>query len=417
MQNSKKFLLGTALILCFFSLKLFPYYTSIVTGNNVFVELGRIDEVQRHATGEETHDIKIREQTSMEMSVKNEMDRTHKNALDIIKSRTNITKTILYWTPRLGQADWAGITGKDIFRGCKYSNCQYTSNKSLLHEADILMFYCQELPYFPEVRLPHQLYVHMTREAPVNVKMNGYGMYGDDINITMSYRKDGNIHAYYFTIVAKDSVEGTYIPRIPFHQKNKSIAWMVSNCNPDSKRDLYVNELQKYIDVDIYGKCGNKTCDDPNSKNQYSSCFENFENNYKFYLSFENNICQDYYTEKLRNPLQHELVPIVFGGADYENDFPVNSLINVVDFPKPRDLAEHLKQMTEEDYHKYFQWKSSYRVDYAHDHCNLCEFLHNSAYTRGERVLPPSHGGNYSKWWHDSCHNDLIYTLKGKGGW
>ncbi|KAK2143723.1 hypothetical protein LSH36_817g00001 [Paralvinella palmiformis] len=142
-----------------------------------------------------------------------------------------------------------------------------------------------------------------------------------------------------------------------------------------------------------------------------------FERNYKFYLAFENNICTDYYTEKLLNPLEHEIVPIVFGGADYEHGFPQGSLINVVDFPNPKDLAHYLRTMTEEQYNGCLQWKASYRVLYANDDCVLCELLHDSAYTRGEQILPPSYGGNYSKWWNDSCHNDLIYELKGKGGW
>jgi len=73
--------------------------------------------------------------------------------------------------------------------------------------------------------------------------------------------------------------------------------------------------------------------------------------------------------------------------------------------------------MTEEQYNGYLQWKAVYRVLYAQDDCVLCEFLHNSPYTRGEQILPPSYGGNYSEWWHDSCHNDLIYDLKVKGGW
>ena len=227
----------------------------------------------------------------------------HMSALDIITSRTNTTKVILYWTPRLGQADWVNNRGKRPFRGCKYNNCRYTSDKTEVHEADILMFYCQELPHFPDVRYPHQLYVHMTREAPVNVKIHGYGMYGKDINVTMSYRKVGPIRAPYFIMVPKETPEAPYVPRIPFQQKTRSAVWMVSNCNPDSKRDLYVRELRKYIDIDIYGKCGNSSCDDSETTTRFKSCFGKFENTYKFYLSFENNICDDYYTEKLLNPL------------------------------------------------------------------------------------------------------------------
>lgn len=43
--------------------------------------------------------------------------------------------------------------------------------------------------------------------------------------------------------------------------KTKAVAWMVSNCNSNSGRDLYVNELEKYIQVDVYGSCGSLKCD------------------------------------------------------------------------------------------------------------------------------------------------------------
>ena len=39
------------------------------------------------------------------------------------------------------------------------------------------------------------------------------------------------------------------------------VAWVVSNCEKaPSKRMEYVNVLQKYVHVDIFGKCGDKVC-------------------------------------------------------------------------------------------------------------------------------------------------------------
>ena len=87
------------------------------------------------------------------------------------------------------------------------------------------------------------------------------------------------------------------------------MAWFVGNCDTKSKRELYVKELQKYIDVDIYGKCGSLKC--PDNPKVYDprmnkECYDMLEQNYKFYLSFENIFCKDYVTEKLFNilPLQ-----------------------------------------------------------------------------------------------------------------
>lgn len=69
--------------------------------------------------------------------------------------------------------------------------------------------------------------------------------------------------------------------------------------------------MQYYIDVDIYGKCGNLTCSHEND------CFDDLAEDYKFYLAFENALCPDYVTEKffrtLRLPLGKTRVYLLKG--------------------------------------------------------------------------------------------------------
>ena len=63
---------------------------------------------------------------------------------------------------------------------------------------------------------------------------------------------------------------------------------------------------------------------------------------YRFYLAFENSMCDDYVTEKLFDRLmssKHPLVPVVMGGADYAEIVPERSVIDVRDFEGPADLA------------------------------------------------------------------------------
>ena len=103
-------------------------------------------------------------------------------------------------------------------------------------------------------------------------------------------------------------------------------------------RESYVAELQKYTkvglnyytymislkttklltldldqQVDVLGACGS----DANSRNicpeQSEDCRKDLVKNYKFYLAFENSMCQDYVTEKLFYYLQHGIVPVVMG--------------------------------------------------------------------------------------------------------
>lgn len=74
----------------------------------------------------------------------------------------------------------------------------------------------------------------------------------------------------------------------------KQVAWFVSNCHPRNQRMHYARELSKYIQVDIYGACGSLRC--PRSQSQ--TCFDMLDEDYKFYLAFENSNCKDYITEK-----------------------------------------------------------------------------------------------------------------------
>ncbi len=67
-----------------------------------------------------------------------------------------------------------------------------------------------------------------------------------------------------------------------------------------------------FIQIDVYGKCGRKKC----PLNEDCKAFISKE--YKFYLAFENSVCTDYITEKFFNILRHDIVPVVWGGGNYE---------------------------------------------------------------------------------------------------
>ena len=75
----------------------------------------------------------------------------------------------------------------------------------------------------------------------------------------MTYRQDSDIWTPYGRIVNETngiaSIGST--PLLPVSlNKTKDIAWLVSNCHTQSKRELFVEAMQKYIPVDIYGRCG-----------------------------------------------------------------------------------------------------------------------------------------------------------------
>ena len=127
---------------------------------------------------------------------------------------------------------------------------------------------------------------------------------------------------------------------------------MVSNCKTHSKREDYVRALQRIIPVDVFGGCGDLKC----AKNE---CNKFLEENYIFYLAFENSLCSDYVTEKLFRTLLLDIVPVVMGGADYKHFAPPKSYIDVADFESPEQLANFLLKLDkdEEEYLSYFWWK------------------------------------------------------------
>ena len=51
---------------------------------------------------------------------------------------------------------------------------------------------------------------------------------------------------------------------------------------------------------------------------------------------------EDYVTEKFFMALKLDVIPVVFGGADYTSIAPYKSFINAMDFASPKLLAETL---------------------------------------------------------------------------
>ncbi|CAL4098692.1 unnamed protein product, partial [Meganyctiphanes norvegica] len=110
--------------------------------------------------------------------------------------------------------------------------------------------------------------------------------------------------------------------------------------------------LAAHMSIDIYGKCGYLEC----PRKDQSGCYEMLERDYKFYMAFENSICNDYITEKFFSILQYNVVPVVYGGGDYARHAPPDSYINALDFDTAKELAEYLLYLDKNDtaYAKYF---------------------------------------------------------------
>lgn len=307
-------------------------------------------------------------------------------------------KYILYWTTMLGSETFHfSSSGSELFKNCKHSNCFATSDRTLLPEEkfDAIIFYASKggerhKQQIPKKRSAHQRYIFANGETPLRFH-TGRTQYilNNFYNWTMTYRLDSDIPRRHGSLVQK--VTKYKMPKKDFvRNKTRSIAWFVSNCNSVNMREQLADQIQKYIDVDIYGKCGKLKC----PKN--SNCLDMVEKKYKFYLSFENSYCKDYTTEKLFKVLQKNVIPIVYGGGDYNKIAPPHSVINVENFQTIAGLAEYLKYLEKDpdSYLQYFQWKKKYVVEThnARTICKLCEMLNDPD-------NPPKVYENIRHWW------------------
>ncbi|XP_052217319.1 glycoprotein 3-alpha-L-fucosyltransferase A-like [Dreissena polymorpha] len=145
-------------------------------------------------------------------------------------------------------------------------------------------------------RHPNQIWIMFGLESPA--ASPNYANVHDVINWTATYRYDSTIVTPYdkFQTYENFTKLSYYKPIKNFAaSKKKMAAIFMSNCYAVNNRLDVVKELQKFIDVDIYGHCGTLTCE----RGKEKMCFKKLKDEYKFYLSFENANCRDYITEKL----------------------------------------------------------------------------------------------------------------------
>ena len=187
-------------------------------------------------------------------------------------------------------------------------------------------------------------------------------------------------------------------------KKTKLIAWFVRHCHTHSKRELYVQKLQQYIPVDIYGLCGNLSC--PKKIAKY--CDEMLAENYKFYIAFENSVCRDYITEKFFR-MKNYIVPIVLCHNDYIRIAPPNSFVAADTFSSPEALAIYLKYLDSNpsEYMSYFEWRKFATVSGSlyNNLCNLCTKLHTTL-DEHSAVL------DVQNWWFDDARCKPGYAVQ-----
>ena len=130
----------------------------------------------------------------------------------------------------------------------------------------------------------------------------------------------------------------------------------------DMVRVNYIKEMQKYASIDVYGDC-DKFFNITKCKQHYSNgnknCKDYIYKKYKFILTFEKQMCNEFISDEFFYAISNNIVPIVLGYVDYSKFVPKSSYINALDFSSPLDLMKYLNylELNSTAYNAYFKWK------------------------------------------------------------
>ena len=310
-----------------------------------------------------------------------------------LKENKNKTFTVRQWGTFTGR--WFK-TGSRLFTFCEFRNCEFVTNSTPVEEVDAVLIHVKKLALLgvPQSRKQNQLWIALNNEPPTKQHIQTLSA-RYEFNATSTHNTDSDIPYPYGFTKKPEPGTGQYWKDVHLHRnKNRTVAWVVSHCYADSRREAYVAELQKHVTVDVFGRCGTLECPEGDS------CMTQIERNYKFYLSFENSISDEYLTEKVWQAMKRYLVPVVLGGANYSKILPPNSYIDVANFTSPKALAGYLKQVAGnmDLYRSYFEWKRHYFVKHESAFetfiCSMCEYMNNISSSNSIRIVP-----SFNKFW------------------
>lgn len=176
--------------------------------------------------------------------------------------------------------------------------------------------------------------------------------------------------SYLKTFIELHTKDPNFLDRQLAKPKQSTALWVVSHCHTFGRREEYIEELKKYMSVDVYGWCNSRSmpCDHHASDEIKNSCLKNLFDSYKFYMAFENCNCDHYITEKYwqfyyeSNFFSMNIVPVVRGPPEKHyggKTFGFKTYIHADSFDSPKSLAEYLLYLDRNNtaYLEYFEWK------------------------------------------------------------
>mmetsp|Transcript_11934 Transcript_11934/g.28111 ORF Transcript_11934/g.28111 Transcript_11934/m.28111 type:complete len:489 (+) Transcript_11934:217-1683(+) len=161
----------------------------------------------------------------------------------------------------------------------------------------------------------------------------------------VSYHKSADIpmglSCQYFSSIATRNLDSSQT----FSRKG-GVAGFISNCGAAFRRN-YVEKLMKHIQVDQFGSCL-KNQPTPKEMQRGGNWMHSKQTallGYQFGLALENDVQENYVTEKIFNVLAAGAIPIYHGTQDVYDQVPRGSFIDVRQYPDAADLGAYLKYL------------------------------------------------------------------------
>lgn len=240
-----------------------------------------------------------------------------------LNSSSNVKK-IFYLNKWFGH-DF-GVGYSDPFKkiNCPITNCEILNNTDRLSEADYILIYggddkiIKDIEKLKHKTNPSQKWILVWYESYHFENNNPYenDKYFNLLDMVSSYKPNSDFSGLYETSSSiRWSPNVNYVSNYDYLENKTHFAVaLISNCNMvTSKRLNYINELKKYVDVKVYGKCG-EPCESSNSN---KCSLDTLTKEFKFYFAFENSICDDYVSEKFFKILNYPIIPVVLGRSNY----------------------------------------------------------------------------------------------------
>jgi hypothetical protein len=261
---------------------------------------------------------------------------------------------LLFWSKLWGlpAKKSEGFLEKGICKGQCPVACEVTSNHDRIKQAHAFIVHARDpYPLPPNKDIP---WILTTLENPVNTPVLKKPEYMSQFHLLRSYRLDSDFPTPLFK---KPNLDRP----VPFKNKTGTIVAAFSNCEP--VRTEYLRQLMRYIPVDSYGAClHNKAGLVQRYKSDFKNMKSQLQKTYKFAITFFNQDCDYFVDDQILHALNAGSVPIVMSTDKIYEFLPgnlKNAIINVRDFKNPRELAEHLKFLmnNETEYNKHLEWK------------------------------------------------------------